>query len=82
MRAIAELPHPDFRITIFSMNHKFIIKFEQGTLEQVYKIAEADVTDGVNGIFQLIDHTFTENVSNRFADMRKAFVETYNRHEY
>lgn len=81
MRTIAELPHDDFKITIFSMNQKFIIKLEQGALEQVYKIAEADVTDGVNGIFQLLDEEFTRSVSKRFDEMRKAFIETYDRHE-
>jgi len=82
MRTIAELPHPDFKITIFAMNQKFIVKFEQGTLEQVYKIAEADVTEGVDGLFQLIDAEFTKSVSTRFDDMRKCFIDAYKRHEY
>lgn len=82
MRTVAELPHPDFKITIFTMNQKFIVKFEQGTLEQVYKIAEADVTDGVNGVFQLIDDDFTRSVSQRFDEMRQSFISTYKRHEY
>lgn len=82
MRTVAELPHPDFKITIFAMNQKFIIKFEQGTLEQAYKIAEADVTDGVNGVFQLIDDDFTKMVSAQFENMRSAFINAYNRHEY
>lgn len=82
MRTIAELPHSDFKITIFAMNQKFIVKFEQGTLEQVYKIAEADVIDGVDGLFQVIDAEFTKSVSTRFDEMRKSFIEAYNRHEY
>ncbi len=82
MRTIAELPHPDFKITFFAMNQKFIIKFEQGTLEQIYKIAEADVTGGIDGLFQLIDAAFTKSVSARFDEMRKHFVEAYKRHEY
>lgn len=82
MRTIAELPHPDFKITIFAMNQKFIVKFEQGTLEQVYKIAEADVTGGVDGLFQIIDTDFTKSVAVRFDEMRKHFIEAYKRHEY
>lgn len=81
MRTVAELPHPDFKITIFSMNQKFIIKFEQGTLEQVYKISEMDVTDGVNGVFQLIDEEFSGSVSKRFTEMRHEFIAAYKRHE-
>jgi len=81
MRTLAELPHPDFKITIFTMNQKFIIKFEQGGLEQTYKIAEADVTDGVNSVFQLIDDDFTKVINATFAEMRKAFIAAYKRHE-
>jgi len=81
MRTLAELPHPDFKITIFSMNQKFIIKFEQGGLEQTYKIAESDISDGVNGVFQLIDDEFTQVINAAFEQMRKAFVQAYNRHE-
>ncbi len=81
MRTVAELPHPDFKITIFAMNQKFIIKFEQGTLEQTYKIGEMDVVDGVNGVFQLIDDEFTQSVATRFDEMRQAFIATYRRHE-
>ncbi len=82
MRTIAELPHPHFKITFFAMNQKFIVKFEQGTLEQVYKIAEADVTGGVDGLFQIIDDEFTKSVATRFDEMRKSFVDAYKRHEY
>jgi len=81
MRTLAALPHPDFRITIFSMNQKFIIKFEQGNLEQTYKIAEADVTGDVDGIFRMIDDEFSSAVAQRFADMRKSFIEAYNRYD-
>jgi hypothetical protein len=81
MRTIAELPHPDCKITIFSMNQKFIIKFEQGNLEQTFKIAELNVTDGVNGIFQIIDDEFMKKVVSQFEEMRHHFSEAYNRHE-
>jgi hypothetical protein len=82
MRSIAELPHPDCKITIFSMNQKFIIKIEQGSLEQTYKISEMDVTDGVNGIFQLIDDTFIDQALSHFKLMMSSFKETYDRHEF
>jgi len=82
MRAIAELPHKDCKISIFSMNQKFIVKFEQGSLEQVYKIAELNMTDGVNGVFQLLDETFVQTVLDRFAAMRTDFKDAYERYEY
>jgi hypothetical protein len=80
MRTLAELPHPDFKITLFSMNQKFIIKFEQGGLEQVYKVSELDVIGGVNGVFELIDEEFSNHVKHTFEVMRTSFMSTYKRH--
>ena len=81
MRIVAELPHPDCKITIFSMNQKFIVKLEQGPYEQSYKIAELDLTGGVNEIFQLLDEEFLQTAVARFKTMRTDFVATYNRHQ-
>ena len=77
MRVVAELPHPDCKITIFSMNNKYVIKFEQGTLEQTYKLSEMDVLNGVNGVFEILDETFISLVVKRFTGMRKDFIEAY-----
>ncbi len=82
MRIIAELPHPEFKISILNMNQKFIVKIEQGSLEQSYKIAEADLTAGVNSVFELLDEVFLVRVSARFSEMRKDFKETYSRYNY
>ncbi|MFD2966480.1 hypothetical protein [Sphingobacterium bambusae] len=81
MRIIAELPHPDCKISIFAMNQKFIVKFEQGSLEQSYKLAETDVVGGVNGVFELLDETFIQSVVAHFTEMRKSFFEAYTRYE-
>jgi len=82
MRIIAELPHPDFKISILNMNQKFIIKIEQGSLEQSYKVPEMDLTDGVNSVFELLDEIFLKAVANRFTEMRKDYKETYFRYNY
>lgn len=82
MRIIAELPHPDFKISILHMNDKFIVKIERGPLEQSYKIPEMDLTDGVNSVFELLDETFLKTVSSRFAEMRKDYKDTYFRYNY
>jgi hypothetical protein len=82
MRIIAELPHPDFKISILNMNNKFIVKIEQGNLEQTFKIAEADLLDGVNSVFEVLDEEFLKTVSTRFAEMRRNFNEAYRRYNY
>ncbi|TFF39285.1 hypothetical protein [Mucilaginibacter psychrotolerans] len=82
MRIIAELPHPEFKISILNMNQKFIVKIEKGSMEQSYKIPEMDLTDGVNSVFELLDEEFLKTVSARFADMLKDYREAYYRYNY
>jgi hypothetical protein len=81
MRVIAELPHPDCKITLFSMNQKYIIKLEKGTFEQIYKISELDIPEGVNGVFQLLDSEFIKSASERFKQMRVDFNQAYKRYD-
>ena len=82
MRVIAELPHPEFKVSIFAMNQKFIVKIEKGVLEQSYKISEMDLTDGVNSVFELLDEEFLKTVANRFTEMQKDFKDTFYRYNY
>ncbi len=80
MRVVAEIPHPECKITIFSMNNKYIIKFEQGSIEQTYKLAEMDILNGVDGVFEIIDEAFIKSVIENFKGMRTEFIATYNRY--
>lgn len=83
MRVIAELPHPECKITIFSMNQKYIVKFEQGTFEQSYKLAELDLSGGgVNDVFEILDEEFISTVIERFKQMRTDFTSSYKRHQF
>ena len=81
MRVIAELPHPDCKITIFLMNQKYIIKLEKGIFEQNYKISELDIPEGVNGVFQLLDSEFIKSATERFNQMRSDFNQAYKRYD-
>ena len=83
MRVLAELPHPDCKITLFNMNQKYIVKFEQGTLEQSYKLSELDLSGGgANEIFQMLDEEFIATVVERFKSMRTDFSAAYQRQQY
>lgn len=83
MRVIAELPHPECRITLFNMNQKYIVKFEQGTLEQSYKLSELDLSGGgANEIFEILDDAFIGTVIERFKQMRNDFSAAYQRQQY
>lgn len=80
MRVVADIPHPDLKITLLSWNGKYLIKFEKGDFEQTYKVSEMNIT-GDDAAKSLIDEDFTEAVLNRFNDMRDAFVSTMRRHD-
>ncbi|WP_442592123.1 hypothetical protein ACSBL2_12960 [Pedobacter sp. AW31-3R] len=83
MRVLAELPHPECKITLFNMNQKYIVKFEQGTLEQSYKLSELDLSGGgANEIFQILDEEFISTVIERFKTMRADFSTAYQRQQY
>ncbi|MFI5453168.1 hypothetical protein ACHMWN_13535 [Pedobacter sp. UC225_61] len=82
MRILAELPHPDCKITLFNMNQKYIVKFEQGQLEQSYKLSELDLSGGgANEIFQILDEEFMTTVVKRFKSMRSDFSAAYQRQQ-
>jgi hypothetical protein len=80
MRVIAEIPHPDCKISIFSMNMKYIIKFEQGTLEQTYKLSEMDLIKGIDSVFEILDEEFIQKIVGRFEGMREDFMFAWKKH--
>ncbi|MGY6559888.1 MAG: hypothetical protein ACXIT9_11480 [Nitritalea sp.] len=45
MRVVKEFTQDDIRISIFSWNNKYIIKYELGPLEQTYKVSELDILE-------------------------------------
>jgi len=78
MRVVKEVPHAQFKITIFSWNEKYIIKIEIGQFEQVYKIKHLDVT-GLDDVIERIDKEFLEEAMQRFMSMRSSFSEAFKR---
>ena len=61
MRVVAEVPHPRFKITIFSWNEKYIIKVEISTYEQSFKIEHGNVDGGLEQVKAMIDQDFLDN---------------------
>jgi hypothetical protein len=68
MRIVGEIPHPSCKITIFAWNNRYLIKLENGMLEQTFKINEFDVI-GDAEVFQMVDETFIQEALLRFGDM-------------
>ncbi|HET6243346.1 MAG: hypothetical protein H0V01_11270 [Bacteroidetes bacterium] len=72
MRVVDEIPHELFKITVFSWNAKYIIKFELDNFEQSYKISENDVS-GIEELKNSVNETFLDEVFEHFLAMRKSF---------
>lgn len=77
MRIVKDIPHPRFKITVYSWNNKYIIKIEDAHLEQVYKIDEHQVA-GLHEIEQMISTPFLLKVLERFGQMGEDFNHAWN----
>ncbi|HEX8350571.1 MAG TPA: hypothetical protein VF598_11455 [Hymenobacter sp.] len=80
MRQLADIPHPEAKITLFSWNGKYLIKLERGPFEQTYKVSEMDVTSEAD-VRALIDQEFVEAAVQRFAQMRQDLQAAFERHD-
>ncbi|MCH7409697.1 hypothetical protein MM239_09850 [Belliella sp. DSM 111904] len=70
MRVVDEFQKEDVRVSIFSWNNKYLIKFELGPMEQTFKVSEMDVLDEKDlGSFYQGD--FFDQVKLRFKEMGK-----------
>lgn len=70
MRVVGEIPHPHCKITIFSWNNRYLVKFESGPLEQTFKISELDIT-GEQELYTIINDAFIQKCLQRFATMQE-----------
>ena len=70
MRVIGEIPHPDCKITLFSWNNRYLIKLEQGLLEQTYKIDRFDLA-GEQDLQKIVNDEFINDTLIRFSSMVK-----------
>ena len=82
MRHVADIPHPEVKITLLAWNSKFLLKLEQGNLEQTYKVAELDLLTGADAeVRELLDEEFMAAAVARFAVMRADLQAAFDRQE-
>lgn len=78
MRLVKEITNTDCKITIFSWNNRYLIKLEQGMLEQTFKIEEWEIA-GDGDLDKLLDAEFVQQALTRFLEMGRAFYEARER---
>ena len=62
MRLLANIPHPLLKISIFTNDNRFTLKFESGLYEQTYKFRDGDGYDNVDAIIKLVTDQFCIDV--------------------
>lgn len=68
MRIIDSIPHQSMTISIFQMNDKYMVKFEAGPMEQVFKYTVQEVKS-VENLKTLMNEEFIEATRLRFNEM-------------
>lgn len=72
MRVVNEFVQEEIRISVFSWNNKYIIKYELGPLEQTFKVSEMDILEE-SELEAFWKGDFFEKVRIRFEEMGKTF---------
>jgi hypothetical protein len=68
MRVVKEIGHPHCKITIYAWNNRYLLKLEQGLLEQTFKIDQFDIANE-EALTALLDETFIREALDRFQEM-------------
>ncbi len=76
MRTLDTIYHPTMYIAIMYMNEKFILKFEAGPYEQVYKFTKEMAPD-VDAVKKICDENFQQEVMQLFDQMHQGFKKKF-----
>lgn len=69
MRILGQIPHPHLLINVFKSNNKFLLKFELGPFEQVYKFIESDSIYDLSTVSKLVTDESLKSVFSIFDQM-------------
>lgn len=76
MRVISEIAHERYKIQIFNYNAKYLIKVELGQFEQIFKIAETEVSS-LKEVEAMVTEELLTNCLARFISMRTDWENAY-----
>ena len=80
MRFVQDIPHPQFKISVYAWNGKYIVKIEAGPYEQTYKVSEMDIS-GIDSVHAMLDEPFLAGVVRRFGEMDVDWQQTGERND-
>ncbi len=79
MRIAGYIEHPTLKITVFIMNNRYSVKFENGVYEQTFKIRQGSGVDSLQDIRDLVNEPFLKTVEANFKVMHETMLEGLSR---
>ena len=80
MRIAGYIEHPTYKITIFQMENRFVLKFETPLFEHSYKLSFESGIRNISDIEQMVDTNFLWHVDTIFLDMSKNMIKAKSAH--
>jgi hypothetical protein len=76
VRTLGEIMHPQCKISLFSWNGKYLVKFEQGLCEQTFKFEHLEITAENPEAYlrESVVGALLPTVLNRFAEMHECRI--------
>lgn len=71
MRIIGTIDHPVLKITVFKMDNRLSVKFENALYEQTYKFGQDDRVSNLEAVQQLVDAAFIGEVQQQMQAMHR-----------
>lgn len=72
MRVLGYIEHPQLKITVFKMDDRLSVKFENAGYEQTFKLGQDDRLPGLEAVRRWIDEPLLEAVQVQFQAMHRA----------
>lgn len=79
MRILGTIPHPLLKITVFKMDNRISVKFENAGYEQTFKLGADERYQTLEAVRQWMDETLLADVLARMDDMHRSRMEAEKR---
>lgn len=77
MRIIGHIEHPELKITVFKMENRLSVKFENEGYEETFKLRHDDRIDGFEAVQRWADAQLINDVLHRMQDMHRSSLAAF-----
>lgn len=75
MRVIGYIEHPDLKISVFKMDNRLSVKFENAWYEQTYKFGSDDRVSTLESVQNIVNEGFINEVLAQMQHMHRVRLE-------